>query len=258
LPFANSNLDPDTEYLSDGITDSIINALSQLPGLRVLARSTVFRFKGREVDPQEIGRALKVRAVLTGQLVRRGNRLVLTASLLDVRDGSQLWGEQYNRELSELLAVERAIAQEIAGMLHLRLTGEQKRRLGQPRTTSPEAYQFYLRGRHHWNKRSAEALKTSIKLFGQAIDICPTYALAYTGVADAYLNLGGWGYLPFREAYPRAKAAAMRALALDETLAEAHVSLAMAQKEYDWNWPSAGRAYERALELNPNYAVACQ
>jgi eukaryotic-like serine/threonine-protein kinase len=258
LPLANTNLDPDTEYLSDGITDSIINALSQLPGLRVLARSTVFRFKGREVDPQEVGRTLKVQAVLTGQLVRRGNRLVLTASLLDVKDGSQLWGEQYNRELSELLVLERAIAQEIAGKLHLRLTGEQKRRLSQPLTTSPEAYQFYLRGRHHWNKRTEDGLKTSIKLFGQAIDIDPTYALAYTGVADAYLNLGGWGHLPFREAYPLAKAAAMRALAIDETFAEAHVSLAMAQKEYDWDWPNAGRAYERALELNPNYAVAYQ
>jgi serine/threonine protein kinase/Tfp pilus assembly protein PilF len=258
LPLANSNLDPDTECVSDGITEGIINALSQLPGLRVLARSTVFCYKGRERDPREIGRALKVRAVLSGQLIRRGDHLVLKAELVNVKDGSLLWGEQYNRKMSEVFAVERAIAQEIAGKLHLRLTGEQKRRLGQPLTSNPEAYKFYLRGRHHCNKRTEEGLKRSIKLFEQAIDVDPTYALAYTGVADAYLNLGGWGRLSFRDAYPRAKAAATRALAIDEALAEAHVSLAMVQKEYDWDWPSAGRAYERALELNPNYAVAYQ
>jgi serine/threonine-protein kinase len=258
LPLANTNLDPDTEYLSDGISESIINALSQLPGLRVLARSTVFRYKGQEVDPREVGRELKVRAVFTGQLVRRGQRLILKAELVDVKDGAQLWGEQYNRELSEVFGVERAIAHEIAEKLRVRLTGEQKRRLGQPFTKDPEAYQLYLRGRYFCNKRSEEGLKKSIKLFEQAIDIDPTYALAYTGVADAYINLGGWGNLPFREAYPRAKAAAMRALAIDETLAEAHVSLAMVQKEHDWDWASAGREYQRALELNPNYPIAHQ
>jgi serine/threonine-protein kinase len=258
LPLANTNVDPDTEYLSDGITEGIINLLSQLPGLRVMARSTAFRYKGHDVDAQEVGRALKVRAVLTGQLFQRDNRLIIKMELVDVKDGSQLWGEHYNRELSDILAVEKVIAQEIAEKLRLRLTGEQKRRLSQPRTQNAEAYQCYLKGRHHWNKRTAEGLKKSIKLFEQAIDIDPTYALAYTGVADAYLNLGGWGHLPFREAYPRAKAAATQALALDEDLAEAHVSLAMVQKEYDWDWPAAGRAYERALELNPNYAVAYQ
>lgn len=258
LPLANTNVDPDTEYLSDGITESVINLLSQLPGLRVMARSTAFRYKGRDVDAQEVGRALKVRAVLTGQILQRDKRLILTVELVDVKDGSQLWGERYNRELSDILAVEKAIAQEIVEKLHLRLTGEQKRRLSRPRTQNAEAYQCYLQGRHHWNKRTAEGLKKSIKLFEQAIDIDPTYALAYTGVADAYLNLGGWGHVAFREAYPRAKAAAIRALAIDETLAEAHVSLAMVQKEYDWDWPGAGREYERALELNPNYAVAHQ
>jgi serine/threonine protein kinase len=258
LPLTNTNVDPDTEYLSDGITESLINLLSQLPGLRVMARSTAFRYKGRDVDAQEVGRALKVRAVLTGQLVQRDNRLIIKMELVDVRDGSQLWGEHYNRELSDILAIEKAIAQEIADKLRLRLTGEQKRRLSRPRTENAEAYQCYLKGRHHWNKRTAEALKKSIKLFEQAIDIDPTYALAYSGVADAYLNLGGWGHVAFREAYPRAKTAATRALAIDETLAEAHVSLAMVQKEYDWDWPGAGREYERALELNPNYAVAHQ
>jgi tetratricopeptide (TPR) repeat protein len=223
-----------------------------------MARSTAFRYKGRDVDPQEVGRALKVRAVLTGQLLQRDNRLLIKVELVDVKDGAQLWGEHYNRELSDILAVEKAIAQEIADKLRLRLTGEQKRRLGRQRTANAEAYRCYLEGRHHWNKRTAEGLKKCVKLFEQAMDIDPTYAPAYAGVADAYLNLGGWGHVAFQDAYPRARAAATRALTLDETLAEAHVSLAMVRKEYDWDWPGAGRAYERALELNPNYAVAHQ
>jgi serine/threonine protein kinase/tetratricopeptide (TPR) repeat protein len=258
LPLADMNGDPDTEYMTDGITEGIINRLSQLPGLRVMARSTAFRYKGRDVDPQEVGRTLKVRAVLTGQLFQRENQVIIKVELVDVKDGSQLWGEQYEREPSDLLAVEKAIAQEIAEQLRLRLTGEQKGRLSRPRTQNADAYHCYLKGRHHCNKRTADGLKKSIKLFEQAIDIDPTYALAYTGVADAYLNLGGWGYVAYREAYPRAKAAAARALAIDESLAEAHVSLAMVQKEYEWDWPGAGREYERALELNPNYPVAHQ
>jgi TolB-like protein/Tfp pilus assembly protein PilF len=256
LPLANTGADPQAEYLSDGITESLIDALSRLPGLRVVARSTVFRYKGREGDAQEIGRALKVRAVLTGQLSRREDRLILKAELVNVKDGCRLWGDQYNREWSGVLAVEKAITREIAEALRLRLTGEEKRRLERPRTENAEAYQCYLQGRYHWNKRTAEGLRKSIKLFEQAIDADPTYALAYTGVADAYLNLGGWGHMPFREAYPRAKAAATQALAIDEDLAEAHVSLAMVSKEHDWDWPAAGRAYERALALSPSNPIA--
>jgi serine/threonine protein kinase/tetratricopeptide (TPR) repeat protein len=258
LPLANANADPDSEYLSDGMTESIINALSQLPGLKVMARSTAFRYKGRDVDAREVGRDLKVRAVLTGQLFHRDNRLILKLELVNVRDGTQLWGGHYDRDWSDVLAVEKAIAQDVADKLRIRLTGEQKRRLHQPATENVEAYKYYLKGRHYWNKRSAEALKKSIKFFEQAIDADPTYALAYSGVADAWLNLGGWGYLPFREAYPRAKAAAQRALALDDFLGEARVSLAMIHKEYDWDWPGAGREYERALEINPHYAVGHQ
>ncbi len=258
LPLVNTTADPDAEYLSDGITESVINLTAQLPGLRVMARNTVFRYKGREADAREVGRDLKVRAVLTGRLFRRGDRLRIAVELVDAKDGSRLWGEQYDRELTEIAAVEKAIAQAIADKLRLRLTGEQRRRVGRAFTENAEAYQCYLRGRYHWNKRTADGLRKSIKLFEEAIELDPAYALAYSGVADAYLNLGGWGHLPFREAYPRARAAAGRALAIDETLAEAHVSLAMVQKEYDWDWAAAGRGYERALELNPNYAVAHQ
>jgi serine/threonine protein kinase/tetratricopeptide (TPR) repeat protein len=250
--------DAGMEYLSDGITDSLIQTLSQLPGLRVMARSTVFRYKGKDADAQQVGQALGVRAVLTGRLVQRGQRLTIETELVDVQDGSRLWGERYDRETADILAVEKAMAQEIAEKLRLRLTGEQRKRIGQPVTQSTEAYQCYLKGRYHWNKRTEDGLKKSIKLFEEAIEHDPTYALAYTGIADAYLNLGGWGHLAYHEAYPRAKAAATRALAIDENLAEAHVSLAMVNKEYYWDWAGAGQRYRRALELNPNYAVAHQ
>ncbi len=258
LPLANAGADPDTEYLSDGITEGILDALAQLPGLRVMARSTVFRYKGQDADAREVGRALKVRAVLTGQLLPRGDRLVVRVELVDVKDGSRLWGGQYDRARADVPGVERAIAGEVAEKLRLRLSGEQERRLARRGTENAEAYHLYLQGRHHWNKRSAEGLRKSIKLFERAIDLDPTYALAYSGVADAYLNLGGWGHLPFREAYGRARAAATQALAIDEGLAEAHVSLAMVRKEHDWDWAGAGREYERALELSPNYAIAHQ
>jgi serine/threonine-protein kinase len=258
LPLANTNFDAELDYLSDGIAEGIINLLSRIPGLRVMARNTAFRYKGKDVDAQEVGRALKVRAVLTGQLFKRDDRLVIKMELVDVKNGALLWSEHYNQKMSNILAVEETITQVTADKLRLRLTGEEKRRLSQPRTHNAEAYRCYLMGRYHWNKRSAEGLKKSVKLFEQAIEIDPTYALAYTGLADAYLNLGGWGHQSFHEAYPRAKAAANRALEFDENLAEAHVSLAMALKEYDWDWPRACREYERALELNPNNAIAHQ
>ena len=258
LPLLNTNVDPETEYLGDGITESVINALSQLPGLRVMARNTVFRYKERAADAQEVGHALKVQAVLTGQLLQRGNRLVIRIELVDVKDGSRMWGEQYERELGEVYALEQAISQDIADKLHLRLTGAQRKRLGQTPAASAEAYRSYLKGRYHWNKRTKEGLTKSIKLFDQAIEFDPTYALAYAGIADAYLQLGGWGDIPPREAYSKAKAAALRALAIDTDLAEAHVSLGMAHKEYKWDWRAAGCAYQRALQLNANYAVAHQ
>jgi TolB-like protein/Tfp pilus assembly protein PilF len=258
LPLANATANADLDYLGDGITEGIINHLAQLPGLRVMARSTVFRYQGSRQDPQRIGRELNVRAVLAGRILARDRRLTIRAELVDVADGSQLWGEQYHRELADVQAVETTIAQEIADKLRLRLTGEQARRLKAPRTVDAQAYQCYLKGRYHWNKRSSEGLKRSISYFEQAIEIDPTYALAYAGIADAYLNLGGWGDLPFRAAYPRAKAAATRALEIDGNLAEAHVSLGMVHKEFDWDWAAAGQAYERALTLAPNYATGHQ
>lgn len=256
LPFANASADPNTEYLSDGITESIIDGLSQLPKLRVMARSTVFRYKGQEVDLQKVGRELKVGAVLTGRVVQRGDNLIIKADLVDVSDGSQLWGAQYNRKLADIFAVQEEIAKEISDKLRLRLTGEEQQKLTRRHTENTEAYQFYLRGRYHWNKRTREGLKKSLEYFEQAIEKDPGYALAFSGLADAYSVITAYGGPPPKQSFPRAKAAAMKAVELDATLAEAHTSLGYVKASYDRDWSGAESEYKRALELNPNYATA--
>lgn len=257
LPLINATSDPNMEYLSDGITESIINSLSQLASLRVTARSTVFRYKGREVDPQEVGHKLNVRAVLTGRVLLRDEALNIQLELVDVADGSQLWGEQYILNFSDLFAVQEEIARVISEKLLSTLSGEQQKRLAKRYTESPEAYRIYLRGRFYWNKRTLEGLKKGVEYFQQAIDKDPNYALAYTGLADSYALLGSVEYsaLPPLEAMPRARAWAIKALEVDDTLAEAHASVAYVHI-FDWHWTDAERAYLRAIELNPNYATA--
>ncbi|HJY86840.1 MAG TPA: protein kinase [Candidatus Acidoferrales bacterium] len=256
LPFANQGGDPNTEYLSDGITEGIINSLSRLPQLRVMARTTVFRYKGREDDPQKIGRDLGVGAVLVGRLQPRGELLTVQTELVDVSSGTQLWGEQYNRKLSDLLAVQDEISREISDKLRLRLTGEEKSRLAIAHAVNPEAYQLYLKGRYEWNKRRAESLKDSIGYFQQAIERDPSYAQAYAGLADVYNVMDTYLHLSPQETFPKARVAAMKALELDDTLAEAHTALAMVRSHYDWDWTGAEKEFQRALELNPNYANA--
>ncbi len=261
LPFVNASRDADTDYLSDGITESIISNLSQLPHLRVMARSTVFRYKGPDVDPQRVGRELKVGAVLTGRVIQRGDTLIIGAELVDVANGTELWGGQYNQKMANIFAVQEEISRAITEKLRLRLTGEQEKRLAKRYTENSEAYQLYLKGRYHWNKRSPEAVKKGLDYFRQAIEKDPSYALAYAGIADSYTvgsALGLYLGLPSREAYPRGKAAATRALEIDDTLAEAHTSLATIKMEYDWDWKGAEKEFQRALELNPSYATAHQ
>jgi TolB-like protein/Flp pilus assembly protein TadD len=257
LPFMNASNDASMDYLSDGMTESIINSLSQLTSLRVMARSTVFRYKAREVDPQEIGNKLNVRAVLTGRVLQRGETLNIQTELVDVADGSQLWGEQYNLNFSDLFAVQEEIARVISEKLLSTLSGEQKKRLAKRYTESPEAYRIYLMGRFYWSKRTLEGLKKGVEYFQQAIDKDPNYALAYTGLADSYALLGSVEYsaLPPTEAMPKARAAAIKALEVDDALAEAHASVAYVHI-FDWHWYEAERAYRRAIELNPNYATA--
>ncbi|MCA1815361.1 MAG: winged helix-turn-helix domain-containing protein [Acidobacteria bacterium] len=258
LPFVNVSADPDFEYLSDGITESIINNLSQLPKFRVMARSTVFRYKGREVDALEVGRELRVGAVLVGRVLQVGGRMIVRAELVDAGDGSQLWGAQYNRQLDDIFAVQEEIAQEISEKSRLRLTRGEKERLGKRHTENVEAYHAYLKGRYFWNKRTGEGVRKAVEYFQQAIEADPTYALAYVGLADCYASLGFYliGALPPGEVMPKAKAAALRALEVDETLAEGHASLGAIKMYYDWDWAGAESQFRRAIELNPNYALA--
>ncbi|HEY0546494.1 MAG TPA: protein kinase [Pyrinomonadaceae bacterium] len=256
LPLVNASKDPNAEYLSDGITESIINSLSQLPQLRVMARSTVFRYKGMEVDPLEVGNALDVRAVMLGRVLQLGDQLVIKTELVDVVDGAHLWGAQYNRKPADILAVQDEISGEIVQKLRLRLTGEDhKKRLVKRYTDNTEAYQLYLKGRFYIGKATREGLYRGIGYFNEAISIDPTYALAYSGLAEAYYGLSS-AHLPPKEAMPKARAAALKALEMDDTLAEAHASLALVKVFYDWDWAGAETEYRRAIELNPGYASA--
>ena len=250
LPFVNSSGDADGDYLSDGITESLIANLSQVRSLRVTARSTVFRYKGKEVDPQKIGQELHVGAVLSGRLMQRDGTLVVRTELMDVANGTQLWGGQYHRKVADVFALQDELSKEISDRLRLRLTNEEKLRLTKRYTENAEAYQLYLKGIFYWNKRSPDGLQKSIEYFNRAVETDPGYALAYTGLANAYNLTSFFNVVPPREAMPKAKAAATKALEIDGTLAEAHISLAYASFTYDWDWPAATRHYDRALALD--------
>ena len=256
LPFSNGSSDSNAEYLSDGITESLINNLSQLPNLRVMARSTVFRYKANDADPQKIGNGLHVQAVLSGRLLQQGNVLIIQAELMDVKTGVQLWGGQFNRSAEDVLALQDDLSREIAEKLRVKLTGEQKQRLARRNTEDAEAYRFYLKGRYYWNKRSPEGMQKAASYFQQAIDKDPGYALAYAGLADTYVYLSFFNMVAPRDAMPRAKAAAAKALEIDDHLAEAHVSLGYISYAYDWDWPAAGRHFDQALALDPAYTRA--
>ena len=256
LPFVNASADPNLEYLADGIAEGLINSLSQLPNLAVISRSAVFRYKDKEVDPQAVGRDLRVQAVLMSRLIQRGDNLTVSTELVDVRDNHHIWGEQYNRKPADLISVQEEITRDVTDQLRLRLTGQQKAALTKRHTQSTEAYQLYLRGRFQWNKRSVEGFRAAIAHFQQAVEKDPNYAVAYAGLADCYVLLGVYGEIPNPDAYPLAKAAAVKALELDETLAEAHASLGRGIIAHDWDWEAARREFERALQLNPNYATA--
>jgi eukaryotic-like serine/threonine-protein kinase len=250
LPFVNSSGDADGDYLSDGITESLIANLSQVSSLRVTARSTVFRYKGKEIDPQKIGQDLHVGAVLSGRLLQRDGTLVVRTELMDVTNGSQLWGGQYNRKVADVFALQDELSREISERLRLRLTSDEKQRLTKRYTDSADAYQLYLKGLFYWNKRSPDGSQKAIEYFNRAVEADPHYALAYAGLADTYNLMSFFNVVPPRAAMPKAKAAATKALELDSSLAEAHISLAYASFWYDWDWPAAVSHYDRALALN--------
>jgi TolB-like protein/Tfp pilus assembly protein PilF/predicted Ser/Thr protein kinase len=256
LPLNSAAADEDAVYLSDGIAESLINSLSQMPRLRVVARTTVFRYRDSVVDPQRVGRDLGVGAVLTGKLSRRGNQLLVQADLIDVASGAQLWGDRYVRTTSDVFAVQDEIVQRISERLRVRLTGEEQQRLVKRYTDNSEAYRLYLKGRFFWDKRTASGMETARQLYKQAIDLDPSYALAYSGLADTYV----FCQCPTRrtETIPLAKAYAERALQLDESLAEPHATLGFIKMNYEFDWKGAEGELERAVQLSPSYPVAHQ
>lgn len=257
MPFANDSADAGMEYLSDGITESIINSLSQLPQLRVVPRSTVFRYKGTDSDPYQIAAELNVRAVLAGRILQIENTLVVKTELIDVLRSSQLWGEQYRRQLTDIFDLTEDISREISEALRLKLSGEERQRLMKRYTDNTAAYHLYLKGRHYVHKRTPDWIKKGVEHFSQAIDLDPNYALAHAGLAEAYGFLASsTGGQPPREAYPKAYAAASRALRLDESLGEAHCTLGFYYLLYEWNFDAAGKAFQKAIELSPNFSNA--
>ena len=256
FPFENLSRDPENEYLSDGIPGSLINILATVPRLRVIAQSTVFRYKGQQIDPQAVGRELNVRAVLTGRMMQSGGSLRIGTELVDVATGAQLWGAQFDRKPGDIFVIQDEISNEISGKLRLRLTRAEKKRLVKRHTEDDEAYRLYLKGRHHWNRWTEEGFYKAIGYFQQAVEKDPSYALAHTGLAESYVLLGWNSYLPPKDAFPKGKAAAMAALQLDQGLGEAHTPLAAALWLYDWQWQDAQIEFKRSLELNPAYPTA--
>jgi TolB-like protein/Flp pilus assembly protein TadD len=254
LPFGNVSGDPDTEYLSDGITNSVMNSLSQLSDLRVTARSLVFRYKGTQLDPLQLGRDLQVRAVLTGRVSQRGDTLIVATELMDVANGSQIWGEQYNRQMKDVLVLQEEITREISDRLRLRLTSEEQDRLSRRDTDNADAYQLYLKGRYYFDTRSAAGVKQSTEYFQQAIKTDPNYALAYAGLANSYIQSDT--ALPPRDRIPLARAAAAKALETDPNLAEAHIAQGRVLQHADWDWAGAEREFRRAIDLNPKNSEA--
>jgi serine/threonine protein kinase/tetratricopeptide (TPR) repeat protein len=255
LPFVNASGDPNSEYLSDGITESLINSLSRLPRLMVMSRNSVFRYKGRESDAQTAGRELKVQAVLTGRVMQRGDNLSISTELVDVRNNSHLWGERYNRKLTDIVALQEDLAEDISDKLRLRLSGEEKNRLTKHYTENPEAYQLYLKGRYHLLKFTPEEMRKGLECINQALAIDPRYALAYDGLAFYYSAAVDWTLSP-NEAMPKAKEAARKALEIDDDLTEAHSDMAWIHYYYDWDWAAAESESRRAFELKPNNSLA--
>jgi TolB-like protein/Tfp pilus assembly protein PilF len=260
LPLVNVADAAQIDYLCEGITETLIYGAAQLAGLRVMARSTVFRYKGSDINPQSVGKELRVDAIFTGRVRQSGDLLILNVELIDVEDGSLLWGEQYRRQFSDIFAVQEEIASEIFSKLRVKLTRQERERVKRRQTSDPEAYTHYLQGRYYWNKRTLEGFKNAISHFEQAVDYDPDYALGHAGIADYYTILSIFPYssLPPAEAMPRAKTAALRALEIDPGLAEAHATLGMINFGYEWNYAEAEKDFRIAIDLKPGYVTAHQ
>jgi serine/threonine-protein kinase len=257
LPFVNASGSPEMEYLSDGITESLINGLSQVPNLAVMSRNSVFRYKGRERDAQAAGRSLKVRAVLTGRVVQRGDSLSISAELIEVSNNHIIWGDHYNRRLLDILALQEEISTEISRKLRFKLSGDEQKRLTRRATQNTEAYQLYLKGHYYSTKRTPDGFKKGIDYYQKAIAVDPNYAPAYAGLAETYNVMGNYGYglMAPKEAWAKAKVAAEEARRIDDAFGAAHTNLAMGAYFYDWDWPTADREFKRALELDPSSSL---
>jgi len=255
LPFQNRSDDADTDYLSDGLTESLIFRLSQLPGLKVSPTSSVMRYKGKDTDIAKIAEDLGVASVMTGRLVKRGDNFNITVELVDVRNNKSLWGERYERKMSELLTTQREIATSISEKLQLKLSGSDNKGVVKRYTNNNEAYQLYLKGRFHFATRSEDGIRRSIELFQQAITLDPNFALAYVGIAESYAVMPSYPYMSPKEAMPQAKDAVAKALAIDPDLPEAHTVAGLIASVYDWDWQLAEREFKRSLELDPNIAL---
>jgi serine/threonine protein kinase/tetratricopeptide (TPR) repeat protein len=258
LPFEDLSPTKDHEYLCDGIAETLINSLRNIKDLWIPARASSFSFMGRNLGIREIGRQLGVDNLLEASVQVIGNRLRITPKIIKVNDGSQVWSNQYDRQMEDVFAIQDEIAQEIVKALKIKLLGEKEAPLIKSYTDNSEAYQAYLKGRFYWNKRTPGGMRKSIEYFEQAIEKDSSYALAYVGLADSYIILGEWPFLPTKEAFPKAKEAAVKALEIDDSLGEAHNSLAAVKHDFDWDWKEAEKEYKRAIELSPSYATAHQ
>ena len=254
MPFVNESGNADVEYLSDGMTETLIKSLSQLPNLSVKSRSTVFYYKGKETSPKKIGEELSVQAVLLGRVVQRGNDLKVNLELVNTQTQDVIWSEQYDRKQSDLVSLQSEIAKDVSTKLKVKLSGIEEAKVTNTSTANPEAYQAYLKGRYYWNRRTAESLKKAIEQFKAATDRDPNYALAYAGLADCYVVLNYYAGTPTSEIIPPAKSYAERAIAIDDQLAEPHASLGQVNKLL-WRWEDSEREFKRAIELNQNYAT---
>ncbi|HBB87991.1 MAG TPA: hypothetical protein DC047_10285 [Blastocatellia bacterium] len=258
MPFVNESGNADVEYLSDGMTETLINSLSQLPNLNVKARSSVFRYKGKETNPQTVGKELNVQAILNGRVSQRGDQLTLSLELIDAQTENVIWSEQYNRRQSDLTTLQSEIARDVSSKLKTKLSGADEQRLAKTYTTNAEAYKLYLQGRFYWNKREEKDFRKAVEFYNQAIALDPNYALAYAGQADTYALLATFGFMPPNEGVPKAREYARQAVSLDGGLAEPHTTLGYLSLTYDYDFAGSEREFRRAIELNPNYATAHQ
>jgi len=256
MPFVNESGNADVEYLSDGMTETLISSLSQLPNLNVKARSSVFRYKGKETNPQTIGKELNVQAILNGRVSQRGDQLTLSLELVDAATENVLWSQQYVRKQTDLVTLQSDIARDVSSKLKSKLSGAEVARVEKTYTSNPEAYQLYLKGKFYWNKRTGESLKQAAELYRQAADKDPNFALAYSGLAETYVLFSSYDVAPANDSMPQAKGAAQRALELDDSLAEAHTALGFYLSNYEWDRAGSEKEYRRAIELKPNYATA--